>query len=179
MAFPDDAEAEAIIDRVERAHFDYHPIGFWYDQDFFLEMSRRTTSRTCSAPSARVSESPWRMRKAGRIAMMERFERWEDRGKQCVLLFCGDHEPAGLNISEFLKSNLAGLSDAASRQPVHRSVRAKPRLHEQNNGQVDLVVRQFADIAEDCDCAISLVHHTRKTPDGSSYAGKKLDDPLK
>ncbi len=41
------------------------------------------------------------------------------------------------------------------------------------------MVRQFADIAEDGACAISLVHHTRKTPDGSSYAGKKLDDPLK
>ena len=49
---------------------------------------------------------------------------------------------------------------------------ARPHdVDEQDNGQIDFVVRQFADIAEDCDCAISLVHHTRKTPAGSSYAG--------
>ena len=33
-----EAEAEAIVDRVEHAHLDYHPISFWEDQDFYLEM---------------------------------------------------------------------------------------------------------------------------------------------
>ena len=44
-------------------------------------------------------------------------------------------------------------------------------VDEQSNAQIDFVMQQFADIADDCDCAVSLVHHTRKTPSGSSYAG--------
>ena len=35
-----------------------------------------------------------------RAAMMKRFTEWENKGKQCVLLYCGDHDPGGLNISE-------------------------------------------------------------------------------
>jgi hypothetical protein len=33
---------------------------------------------------------------------MRRFKHWADAGKQCVLLYCGDHDPAGLNISDSL-----------------------------------------------------------------------------
>ena len=34
------------------------------------------------------------------------------RGKLCVLLYCGDHDPGGLQISEFLRSNLKELERA-------------------------------------------------------------------
>ena len=43
---------------------------------------------------------------------MHRFEEMEDAGKQCVLLYCGDHDPGGLAISDFLQSNFEDLSDA-------------------------------------------------------------------
>jgi hypothetical protein len=36
----------------------------------------------------------------------------EAEGKHCVLLYCGDHDPGGLNISEFLRSNMADLAVA-------------------------------------------------------------------
>jgi hypothetical protein len=53
----------------------------------------------------------------GRAAMMRRFAEWEAKGKRCVLLYCGDHDPGGLNISGFLRSNLADLSGAVGWSP--------------------------------------------------------------
>jgi hypothetical protein len=52
-----------------------------------------------------------------RSEMMKRFKYWEEQGKQCVLLYCGDHDPAGLNISKCLKSNLKELENAAGWSP--------------------------------------------------------------
>ena len=44
---------------------------------------------------------------------------------------------------------------------------------ENDNSQIDFVAAQFSHIAQATGCAISLVHHTRKTPAGtpSSFAG--------
>jgi hypothetical protein len=42
--------------------------------------------------------------------MMRRFAHWESQGAQCVLLYCGDHDPGGLNISGFIKSNMADMA---------------------------------------------------------------------
>jgi hypothetical protein len=50
--------------------------------------------------------------------MMQRFSKWERRGKQCVLLYCGDHDPGGLHISEELRSNLAALTRAVGYDPA-------------------------------------------------------------
>jgi len=49
--------------------------------------------------------------------MMGRFAKWERQGKIPVLLYCGDHDPAGLAITHFLKSNLRDLSDATGWSP--------------------------------------------------------------
>lgn len=38
-----------------------------------------------------------------------RFKEAEERGMECVLLYCGDHDPAGLQISNFLRKNLQDL----------------------------------------------------------------------
>ena len=37
------------------------------------------------------------------------------------------------------------------------------RVDENNNGAFDLVAKEWARLADRCDCAIELVHHTRKT----------------
>jgi len=49
--------------------------------------------------------------------MMLRFREQEERGKRCVLLYCGDHDPGGLNISSFIRSNFADLSEAVNWSP--------------------------------------------------------------
>jgi len=40
------------------------------------------------------------------------FKKMEKKGKQCRLLYCGDHDPGGLNISNTMKLNLKQLEKA-------------------------------------------------------------------
>ena len=50
-------------------------------------------------------------------AMMRRFHAAEADGKRIVLLYCGDHDPVGLQISDFILSNMRGLADAVGWMP--------------------------------------------------------------
>jgi hypothetical protein len=52
-----------------------------------------------------------------RAELMRRCAEAESRGKICVLLYCGDHDPAGLWISERLIENLRELSGAVGWEP--------------------------------------------------------------
>jgi hypothetical protein len=52
-----------------------------------------------------------------RAAMMRRFAHWEAQGKDCALLYCGDHDPGGLAISDLLRQNMADLGDAVGWRP--------------------------------------------------------------
>jgi hypothetical protein len=54
-----------------------------------------------------------------RARLMARFKEWEDKGKQCVLLYCGDHDPAGLNISDSLITLFEEMQDAIGWNPSH------------------------------------------------------------
>ena len=49
-------------------------------------------------------------------------------------------------------------------------------VRESDPGQMDQVIRIFAKIADDRNCAIDLSHHTRKLPPGSNGADVDLDD---
>ena len=50
-----------------------------------------------------------------RAAMMRRFAYWAARGKKCILLLCGDHDPGGLLITETMRKNLNDLGAAMQR----------------------------------------------------------------
>lgn len=45
-----------------------------------------------------------------RAEYARRFKQAEDMGLKCVLLYCGDHDPDGLRISDTLRKNLSDLS---------------------------------------------------------------------
>jgi len=45
-----------------------------------------------------------------RAEYARRFKEAEERGLKCVLLYCGDHDPDGGRISDFLRSNLRDLT---------------------------------------------------------------------
>ena len=67
-----------------------------------------------------------------RRRMLQRFKAQEEAGRDCVLLYCGDHDPAGLRISDVLKRNLMDCTNIRDVQvgPVthpHRSLRAQRR----------------------------------------------------
>lgn len=46
-----------------------------------------------------------------RAEYARRFREAEERGLQCVLLYCGDHDPDGLRISDTLRANLEQVAD--------------------------------------------------------------------
>lgn len=46
-----------------------------------------------------------------RAEYAHRFKEAEASGLRCVLLYCGDHDPDGLRISEFLRSNLKEIAN--------------------------------------------------------------------
>ena len=48
---------------------------------------------------------------------MKRFKEHEAAGRECVLLYCGDFDPGGIAISDFLRSNLAELTPAVGWDP--------------------------------------------------------------
>lgn len=52
-----------------------------------------------------------------RAAMMRRFQEWENKGKQCVLLYCGDHDPSGLAISDYQMTLFESMSSAVGWNP--------------------------------------------------------------
>lgn len=54
-----------------------------------------------------------------RAEMALRFSLWEEQGKMPVLLYCGDHDPTGLQISEALKSNFWDIALGTGWEPVN------------------------------------------------------------
>jgi len=91
---------------LSRVHEAYSPISFWEYQDYYIEVVvEKIDLRTLFAPVCKeycvpIANACGWVDINQRAGIMERFKRWEDAGKQCVLLYCGDHDPAGLNISD-------------------------------------------------------------------------------
>ncbi|GAI75052.1 unnamed protein product [marine sediment metagenome] len=50
--------------------------------------------------------------------MAKRFKFWEGKGKAPVLLYCGDHDPTGLQISEALISNFWDITKGTKWEPT-------------------------------------------------------------
>jgi hypothetical protein len=106
-----------------RAHAQFTPISFWDDLPVYIQMTvekidLKSLFGSVCAPYhlPLINISGWNDINS-RAAMMRRFRDWEQRGKRIILLHCGDHDPGGLNISNFLRSNLADLADAVGWSP--------------------------------------------------------------
>jgi hypothetical protein len=138
-------EAENIVDYVHRAHLNYWPHSFWEDQNCYVQMVvekidlKNLFRPICAAFHVPIANAKGWADINLRAEMMRRFEEWEDKGKQPVLLYCGDHDPAGLNISNWLRSNMEDLaaSRVVAQQSAHRSVRAQRRLHRRARPHLD------------------------------------------
>jgi hypothetical protein len=121
---PPAAFAQGWIDYLlSSVHKTYRPISFWDDLDVYVEMTvekidlKSLFSSECKPfhiPLTNVSG--WNDINS-RVAIMRRFAYWERRGKRCVLLHCGDHDPGGLQISGFLHSNLDDLEKTVGWSP--------------------------------------------------------------
>jgi hypothetical protein len=115
--------ADGVINYVRRAHLQYTPFSFWDDLDVYVEVMvekidlKSLFSSVCAEYRVPLVNSRGWSCLNSRAAIMERFAEWEKRGKQCVLLFCGDHDPGGLAISDFLRSNFEDMSQAVGWTP--------------------------------------------------------------
>ena len=98
-------------------------MSFWENQPFYLQMLvekidlRSLFHPICYRFKVPISNARGWSDLNSRAALMRRFAQHEAEGRQGVLLYCGDHDPAGLQISEALRSNLEELGDALEQAP--------------------------------------------------------------
>lgn len=118
-----EGEVEKIVGYLDHAHLYYTPFSFWDHLDVYLEVAVEKGDLK-SLFSQVTDQFHMVIQNIGgwadlnvRAGMMRRFQKWESRGKQCVLLYCGDHDPGGLHISDFLRSNLEELERAVGWSP--------------------------------------------------------------
>lgn len=115
--------AEKELERVARAYRLYQPNSFWETQPVYVEMLvekvdlKSLFSPVCADYAVPLANARGSADINSRAAAMRRFAEHEAAGRQCVLLYCGDHDPAGLRISDFLHKNLADLAGAVRWSP--------------------------------------------------------------
>jgi hypothetical protein len=124
--------AEFAAGWIEYVHNDVHngytPKSFWEDLDVYVEMTvekidlKSLFSSVCAPFHIPLTNiSGWNDINS-RAAIMRRFASWERRGKRCVLLHCGDHDPGGLHISDFLRANFEELAGAVGWHPRNLTI---------------------------------------------------------
>jgi hypothetical protein len=115
--------ASRIVENIQDEHLFYRPFSFWRDQGVYLQMMvEKIDLKSLFAPICRRFHVPIANCRGwsdinSRADMMGRFAEQEHAGKQCVLLYCGDHDPVGLIISDTLRSNMADLAPAVGWSP--------------------------------------------------------------
>lgn len=94
----------------------YFEPDWWDGEDYYIQMVvEKIDLVTLFQPICREFHIPIANSKGWssilqRAEYCRRFKEAEDRGLRCVLLYCGDHDPDGLRISETLRKNLLDVS---------------------------------------------------------------------
>jgi hypothetical protein len=113
-----DDEAERALDNLRGWHQDYTPASFWDQQDVYIELAvekadlRNLFAPICARFRIRMTNLKGWCDINERVEMMKRFAEKAAEGKRCILLVCGDHDPGGLHITDFLHGNLSDTADA-------------------------------------------------------------------
>jgi hypothetical protein len=102
----------------------YTPVSFWDFQHHYIEHAvEKVDLKSLFGPVCAEFHVPI-VNFAGwtdinsRVAMMQRFREHQEAGRKCVLLYCGDLDPGGSQISGFIRSNLMDLEGAAGWSPT-------------------------------------------------------------
>lgn len=118
-------EAESWFDSLRQAHRQYTPFSFWDDKDVYLVLLvEKVDLKSLFADVCREYRIPLLNGRGwtdlnSRAAMMRLFRQAERRGAQPILLYCGDFDPAGLQISDALHANFTELAGAVGWDPQH------------------------------------------------------------
>lgn len=116
-------EAVRLTQGVLRVIKDYTPISFWQNQKYYVQLLvEKIDLRTLFEPICQKYYIPIASTKGWgdlnqRYDMMCRFAYWEERDKECVLLYCGDFDPYGKLISDKLTDNMIDMKLAVGWAP--------------------------------------------------------------
>lgn len=97
----------------------YYTPDWWDGEDCYIQMLvEKIDLKTLFTPVCEKYHIPIATSKGWssmlqRAIYARRFKEAEDQGLQPVLLYCGDHDPDGLRISEFIQKNLVDLENIA------------------------------------------------------------------
>ena len=95
----------------------YYTPDWWEGEEYYIQMLvEKIDLKTLFMPVCKTYHIPIATSKGWssmlqRAVYARRFKEAEDKGLQPVLLYCGDHDPDGLRISDFIKKNLDDLKD--------------------------------------------------------------------
>ena len=90
---------------------------WWEGEEYYIQMVvEKIDLKTLFEPVCKKYKIPIATSKGWssmlqRAVYSRRFKEAEERGLKPLLLYCGDHDPDGLRISDFLRKNLADLKD--------------------------------------------------------------------
>lgn len=120
---PDDM-AGNIVAIVENELGLWTPDSFWENQERYVEMMVEKIDLvslfrgTCRAYHIPLANGGGSSDVNVRAQSLRRFKHWHGQGKRCVLLYCGDHDPGGLLISDSLRKNFRDLANSWYESPL-------------------------------------------------------------
>lgn len=91
---------------------EHYAVDWWNDEEYYIQMVvEKVDLVTLFRPVCRHYHIPIANSKGWssllqRAEYARRYQEAEERGMTCVLLYCGDHDPDGLRISDFMRKNL-------------------------------------------------------------------------
>ncbi len=104
------------VERTLRTEENYVP-NWWDGEEYYIQMLvEKIDLKTLFEPVCKKYKIPIATSKGWssmlqRAIYSKRFKQAEEQGLKPLLLYCGDHDPDGLRISDFIKKNLADLQD--------------------------------------------------------------------
>ena len=96
---------------------EYYNVDWWDGEEYYLQMVVEKVDLVtlfrpvCAQYHIPIANSRGWSSMLQRAEYARRFKEARSKGLKCVLLYCGDHDPDGLRISEFLRKNLRDLKD--------------------------------------------------------------------
>lgn len=120
VEFPEDSTPEEYLASVLKASLtceEFYTPDWWTQEEYYIQMLvEKIDLKTLFEPVCQQYHIPIATSKGWssmlqRAEYAKRFHDAEIKGLKCVLLYCGDHDPDGLRISEFIFKNLEDLQD--------------------------------------------------------------------
>jgi hypothetical protein len=106
----------AWLSTAHNCHNHFEP-DWWQDEEYYIQMVVEKIDLVslfediCGTFHIPIANSKGWSSILQRAQYCRRFKDAEDRGLKCVLLYCGDHDPDGLRISDTIRKNLEDLKD--------------------------------------------------------------------